>query len=95
MIQLTTSGLRIAKDDAWAAQQQEFAQRHCVVLEGFLGESILRHVPRMLEHGEFYTHDDFDCAGQAFAKELKMRKSETLPSMLFYFLNQPRLRAGR
>ena len=26
MIQLTASGLRIAKDDEWAAQQQEFAQ---------------------------------------------------------------------
>ena len=52
MIQLTTSGLRIAKDAAWAAQQQDFAQRHCAVLEGFLGESILHHVPRMLEHGE-------------------------------------------
>ena len=92
MIQLTTSGLRIAKDDAWAAQQQEFAQRHCVVLEGFLDESILCHIPRMLEHGEFDLRDDFDYEGQAFARELTMRKSETLPQMLFYFLNQPRLR---
>ena len=92
MIQLTTIGVRIAKDDAWAAQQQEFAQRHCVVLEGFLGESILRQIPRMLENSEFYTRDDFNDEGQAFARELTMRKSETLPKMLFYFLNQPRLR---
>ena len=92
MIQLTTSGVRIAKDDAWAAQQQEFAQRHCVVLEGFLGESILCHIPRMLEHGEFDLRGDFDYEGQAFARELTMRKSEALPQMLFYFLNQPRLR---
>ena len=92
MIQLTTSGVRIARDDAWAAQQQEFAQRHCVVLEGFLGESILRHIPRMLEQGEFDLRDDFDYEGQAFARELTMRKSEALPQMLFYFLNQPRLR---
>ena len=92
MIQLTTSGVRIARDDEWAAQQQEFAQRHCVVLEGFLDESILRHIPRMLEHGEFDLRDDFDYEGQAFARELTMRKSETLPQMLFYFLNQPRLR---
>ncbi len=92
MIQLTTSGVRIARDDAWAAQQQEFAQRHCVVLEGFLDESILCHIPRMLEQGEFYTHDHFDCAGRTFARELEMRMSETLPQMLFCFLNQPRLR---
>ena len=92
MIQLTTSGVRIARDDAWTAQQQEFAQRHCVVLEGFLGESILCHIPRMLEQGEFYTREDFDDEGQAFARELTMRKSETLPQMLFYLLNQPRLR---
>ena len=92
MIQLTTSGVRIAKDDEWAAQQQEFAQRHCVVLEGFLGESILCHIPRMLEQGEFDLRDDFDYEGQAFARELTMRRSEALPQMLFYFLNQPRLR---
>ena len=92
MIQLTTSGVRIAKDDAWAAQQQEFAQRHCVVLEGFLDESILCHIPRMLEQGEFDLRDDFDYEGQAFARELTMRKSEALPQMLFYFLNQPPLR---
>ena len=92
MIQVTASGLRIAKDDAWAAQQQEFAQRHCVVLEGFLDESLLCHIPRMLEHGEFDLRDDFDYEGQAFARELTMRKSEALPQMLFYFLNQPRLR---
>ena len=92
MIQLTTSGVRIAKDDAWAAQQQEFAQRHCVVLEGFLDDSILCHIPRMLEQGEFDLRDDFDYEGQAFARELTMRRSEALPQMLFYFLNQPRLR---
>ena len=92
MIQLTTTGVRIARDDAWAAQQQEFAQRHCVVLEGFLGESILCHIPRMLEQGEFYLRDDFDDKGQAIARELTMRRSEALPQMLFYFLNQPRLR---
>ena len=91
MIQLTTSGLRIVRDDAWAAQQQEFAQRHSVVLEGFLDESILCHIPRMLEQGEFDLRDDFDYEGQAFARELTMRKSETLPQMLFYMLNQPRL----
>ena len=92
MIQLTASGVRVARDDAWAAQQQEFAQRHCVVLEGFLGESILCHIPRMLEQGEFDLRGDFDCAEREFARELTMRKSETLPQMLFYFLNQPRLR---
>ena len=92
MIQLTTSGVRIARDDAWAAQQQEFAQRHCVVLEGFLDESILCHIPRMLEQGEFDLRDDFDYEGQAFARELTMRRSEALPQMLFYFLNQPPLR---
>ena len=92
MIQLTTRGLRIARDDAWTAQQQEFAQRHCVVLEGFLDDSILCQIPRMLEHGEFDLRDDFDCAGREFARELAMRQSETLPQMLFYLLNQPPLR---
>ena len=91
MIQLTTSGVRIAKDDEWAAQQQEFAQRHSVMLEGFIGESILCHIPRMLEQGEFDLRGDFNRAGREFARELTMRKSETLPQMLFCLLNQPRL----
>ena len=92
MIQLTTSGVRIARDDAWAAQQQEFAQRHCVVLEGFLDDSILCQIPRMLEQGEFDLRSDFNRAGREFARELTMRESETLPQMFFYLLNQPRLR---
>ena len=92
MIQLTASGVRIVKDGEWAAQQQEFAQRHCVLLEGFLGESILRHVPWLLESGEFFPREDFDHTGRAFAKELTMRRSEVLPRAFFCLLNQPALR---
>ena len=91
MIRITSSGPRIVKDDGWVAQQREFAQRHCVVLEGFVDEGILGRVPRMLEAGEFYTREDVTRKGEVFARELKMRKTELLPRMFFLLLNQPRL----
>ena len=91
MIQLTAGGPHIVKDDGWVAKQREFAQRHCVVLEGFVDEGILGRVPRMLEAGEFYTREDVTRKGEVFARELKMRKTELLPRMFFLLLNQPRL----
>ena len=91
MIQLTAGGPRIVKDDAWVAQQREFAQRHCVVLEGFLDEGTLRRVPRMLETGGFYSREDVTKKGKVFARELQMREHELLPRVFFLLLNQPRL----
>ena len=91
MIQLTAGGPRIVKDDRWVAQQREFAQRHCVVLEGFLDEGILRRVPRMLEAGEFQTFEHATKKGRVFARELKMGGSALLPQVFFLLLNQPRL----
>ena len=91
MIQLTTGGPRIAVDNGWAARRQELAQRHCVVLEGFVDEGILERVPRMLEAGRFYLREDTTKKGEVFAKELCMRDTERLPQVFFLLLNQPRL----
>ena len=91
MIQLTAGGPRIVEDDGWAALRQEFAQRHCVVLEGFVGEGILGRVPRMLEAGRFHPHEDADGTGDVFCRELLMRNTEWLPRVFFLLLNQPRL----
>lgn len=92
MIQITLGGPRIVKDDGYVAQQSEFAQRHCIVLKDFVDKSILRHVPRMLNNGEFYTREEsFKHSGKVWARELKMRDHELLPRMFFLLLNQPRL----
>ena len=90
MIQLRTGGPRIVKDDGWAAQQREFAHRHCVVFKGFVDDGILGRVPRMLEAGQFYTREDTDKKGEVFARELTMRAGPLLP-MFLLLLNQPRL----
>ena len=91
MIQLTARGLRIVEDAGWAAQQREFAQRHCVVLEGFVDGDILERVPRMLETGRFYTFEHVGKKGEVFARELRMRDTERLLRVFFLLLNQPRL----
>ena len=91
MIRLTTGGPRIVEDDGWAALRQEFAQRHCVVLEGFVDEGILGRVPRMLEAGRFDTFEHTSKKIGVFSRELRMRHTERLPQMFFLLLNQPRL----
>ena len=91
MIQLTARGLRIVEDAGWVAQQREFAQRHCVVLEGFVDGDILERVPRMLETSRFHPREDTTKKGEVFARELCMRNTERLPRVFFLLLNQPRL----
>ena len=91
MIKLTAGGPRIVEDAGWVAQQREFAQRHCVVLEGFVDEGILERVPWMLEAGEFFTCEVADEKGEVFCRELLIRNTERLPRMFFLLLNQPRL----
>ena len=94
MIQLTAVGPRILKDDGWAARKREFAQRHCVVLEGFVDEAILGRVPQMLEAGRFHTFEHASKKVGVFSRELQMRGAERLPQMFFLLLNQPRLFAA-
>ena len=69
----------------------EFAQRHCVVLEGFVDEGVLERVPRMLEAGRFATLEHTTSQGKVFAKEFRMGNTERLPLIFFWLLNQPRL----
>ena len=75
MIRLTTGGPRIVEDDGWAALRREFAQRHCVVLEGFVDKGILGRVPRMLEAGRFHFREDADKTGEVFSRELRMQNT--------------------
>ena len=91
MIKPTTVGPRIVEDDGWAARRREFAQRHCVVLEGFVDEGILGRVPRMLEVGRFETYEHTTKKGEVLARELRMLDTEWLPQVFFLLLNQPRL----
>ena len=91
MIQLTAGGPLVIKDDGWAARRREFAQRHCVVLEGFVGEDILLRVPRMLEAGRFHSNENVDETGEVFNTELLMGSTEPLAQMFFLLLNQSRL----
>ena len=94
MIQLTTAGPRIVKDDGWAARQREFAQRHCVVLEGFLDQGILGRVPRMQkaqEAGRFFIREYSHKNGEVFGREFEQLRTERLSRVFFLLLNQPRL----
>ena len=90
MIRLTARGPVVVRDDEWTAQQREFTRRHGVVFRGFVDESILEHVPRMLETSRYITREDVDKKG-VFARDLTMDGSEPLEGMFFLLLNQPRL----
>ena len=78
MIQLTVSGPVIVKDDEWGVQQQEFAQRHCVVFKNFLETSLLHRVPRMLETSRWITNEHFDKnTTEVIARELCIETAST------------------
>ena len=91
MIRLTARGPAVVRDDEWAAQQREFARRHCVVFRGFVDESILERVPRMLETSRYFAKEYVDEKVGVFARELTMHATEPLGGMFFLLLNQPRL----
>ena len=85
-IQLTPSGPRIAKDEAWFAKKEEFARRHCVVLEDFVASSLLERVPGWLATSQ-YVH----WADPTGTSELVMRGDQPLAGAFDILLNQPRL----
>lgn len=95
MIQLTARGPRIVKDDVWAAQQREFARRHCVLFKDFVEESVLSRIHRLLETSRYYEHHYHVGLNQegseVFANELIMVNDEPVVSALMLLLNQSRL----
>ena len=93
MIRLTARGPVVVRDDEWTAQQREFSRRHCVVFRGFVDESILERVPRMLETSRYFTHNHIGnhTGGVLVRRELDMYATEPLVGMFFLLLNQPRL----
>ena len=94
MIQLTARGPRIVKDEALAAQQREFARRHCVLFKDFVEESVLSRIHRLLETSRYYDHHYQVGSGQdgeVYADELTMADDEPLVSAFMLLLNQSRL----
>ena len=89
-IQLTPSGPRIAKDEAWFAKKEEFARRHCVVLEDFVAPSLLERVPGWLATSQ-YDHWEHAYGGVTGTTELVMRGDQPLVGAFDILLNQPRL----
>ena len=90
MIQLAAGGPSVVKDDEWMAQQHEFAHRHCVVFKGFVDESMLNRISRMLETSQYYGREDVR-EGGVWSRELTMRDDEPLVTAFVLLLNQPRL----
>lgn len=89
-IQLTASGPRVAKDDAWLQKKAEFARRHCVVFENFVAPSFLERVPRWLETGQ-YERFDHARGSATGSRELVMRSDQPLVGAFDILLNQGEL----
>lgn len=90
MIQLAASGPRVVKDNEWAVQKQEFAQRHCVVLEGFIDEALLPRLARLAETGQYEARENGP-EGTVLARELAMPPDQPLARAFDVLLNQRRL----
>lgn len=90
MIQLAASGPRVVKDRVWTEQKQEFAQRHCVVLEGFVDEALLPRLARLAETGQYEARENGP-EGTVLARELAMPHDQPLVRAFDMLLNQRRL----
>ena len=98
MIRLTGSGPEVVKDDGWAALQEVFKHRHCVLLEDFLERRVaarLRQVlPRTQAGFETREHRASKDPGFLLAREMNLDVRAPASVMLFLLLNQPRLFAA-
>ena len=87
MIQLAAGGLRVVRDREWKEQQQAFAERHCVVLAGFVEEALLARLAKLAETGQYEARDNA-YAGVVLARELTMRPDQPLAQAFNMLLNQ-------
>ena len=98
MIRLTGSGPEVVKDDGWAALQEVFERRHCVLLEDFLERRVAARLRQMLPRTQagFETREHRASKNTSLVLAREMNLDECAPAsvMLFLLLNQPRLFAA-
>ena len=92
MIQLTTSGPTIVKDDEWAEQQRAFTRNHWVHLRNFIAPAALDRVSELLSRKTTCFYENKHKSGAAV--ELSLHKTSILDNFLWLLLNQPRLFAA-
>ena len=86
MIQLGhRGGATIVRDAAWEATKRAFAERHVVLLPGFVEGSLLRRLARQAAEGEYRDLEH----SRTGSREMAMDASESLPMLFWLLLNRP------
>ncbi len=91
MIRITFKGANIAGEAEQAAYRRAFAQRHFVVFKHFVDRALLDRVPQLLSGADFFTREDTDRKGAAFARELTLKQHCPLVKMFHLLLNRGRI----
>lgn len=91
MLQLTINGLKSSDPLLLADLKSEFAERHAVILPGFLGPDILEFLYRRLNDAPFRTRSDFTDSGEEFAREHALYGTDLTVHILFMLLNNKHL----
>ena len=87
MIQIRSSGEVISSSEANLKRlRRAFARNHYVILPCFFPSPLLKRIQSQIACAKFYTR----IHGGGIAKELCMRRNETL-ALLFFLVNDPRL----
>ena len=96
MIQLTTHGPTIVRDDEWAEQQRTFARDHWVQLRDFIAPAALERASELLSRrtASFYRREHSDEVHGTIAAELCLRENTRPAEFLWLLFNQPRLFAA-
>lgn len=91
MIRLTPGGPEIVDNGRWEAGKQRFADRHFVVLEGFLADALLERAWRVVDVSKFRPRADRLANGEVWCRELTALRYGPARAMFRMLLNNQRL----
>lgn len=91
MIRLTTAGPEVMDQPGWEAGKQAFADRHFVVLKGFLAGALLERAWRLVDVSQFRVREDKLPSGEVWCVELTAWRYGPVRAMFRMLLNNQRL----
>ena len=91
MIRLTPAGPEIVDEHGWEAGKQAFADRHFVVLKGFLAGALLERAWRVVDVSKFRPRADRLETGEVWCRELTAWRHGPARAMFRMLLNSDRL----
>lgn len=91
MIRLTATGLEIVDGRGWEAGKRAFADRHFVVLKGFLAGALRERAWRLIDMSRFRPRADRLDTGEVWCRELTAERYGPVRAMFLMLLNSQRV----